>query len=282
MLNDKFVLYLPKIYKSINTMETNQETNEQGSPKNSKLKTVFLVLLLLLPLAFLLIKFMGSSDSAKEQATATQPQQVDIAALENAANTNPTFDNLINLSLAYINNQAPGKSIGYLKKAIELNPKSPIAYNNLGVAYIMLKDYSKGIEACSAALQIDSTFQLAKNNLKWGMDEKNKLIAIIQEQEKVPNDKRDISFYVSYGMNYFTINEYDKSIEIWNNILKMDAKNTIALNNIGTALTLKKDYDNAISTFKKVLELEATNQLAKNNLAWAMDEKNKATASVKK
>jgi tetratricopeptide (TPR) repeat protein len=251
--------------------------------KNKKVLWIFTVILfLLLPVFYLIYKTSDVPDVPQEQTIVNQPPSVDINTLENAVKTNPTFDNLINLSISYINNKMPGKSIEYLKNAIEINPKSAIAYNNLGVAYTMLQQYQNGVDACAKALQLDSTFQLAKNNFKWASDEKNKVLTAITLEEQTPENKKNTAFYIEYGLNYFKLSNYDKSIEIWNKVFDIEPKNTSALNNIGTAFMMKYQYDDAIVFFKKVIGLESNNSLAKNNLMWAMDEKNKAEALLKK
>jgi protein O-mannosyl-transferase len=241
-----------------------------------KIKVAVIVILFTMPLIYLFYKTNGLPENTipVDVPVANAPA-VDIAALEKAVSEAPTYDNLVNLSMGYINSQMPGKSIEYLNKAIELNPSSAIAYNNLGVAYIMLQQYQNGIDACTKALQIDPDFQLAKNNLAWATDEKNKVLSAIQTQDKMADDKKDVAFYSEYGLNYFKIGDYSKSIEIWNKIFDIDVKNTGALNSIGTAFMMKNQVDDAIALFKKALELEPQNQLAKNNLAWALGEKEK-------
>lgn len=232
-------------------------------------------ILLLFPLLYLFYRSSSAPPLPDAPVAAAAASQNDLAALENLVNTDPSFDNLVNLSMAYINKQMPGKSIGHLKKALAINPQSAIVYNNLGVAYTMLQQYQDGVDACTRALQIDTSFQLAKNNLKWAQDEKNKVVAAIAEQEQVSPEKRNVEFYTAYGLNYFRIGDYGKSIEIWNKIFELDAMNVTALNNIGTAFMMKEQVDDAIAMFKKAVELSPENQLAKNNLAWALDEKKK-------
>ncbi len=259
-------------------METNNDNSTTGFKINYRLfKIIILVALFLTPLIYIVENSAEHPKPATEQAVAIPPASSDIPSLENAVNTNPTFDNLITLSMAYINNQMAGRSIPYLQKAIQLNPNSAIAYNNLGVAYIMIQQYQDGIDACTRALSIDPGFQLAKNNLKWGMDEKNKLSANLQAQEQVPVNKRNVEYYINYGMSFYKIKNYDKAIEVWSKIGDLDKKNTAALNNIGTAFMMKNQYEDAIALFKKAIELEPDNQLAKNNLAWALEEKAKAS-----
>lgn len=232
-----------------------------------------LVVMLIFPIAYLVYK-TKDVERPKEKEVAVK-SVVGLVELEDLVKTNPTFDNLINLSMAYINNQMPGKSVAFLKQAIVLDPKNAVAYNNLGVAYTMLEQYQNGIDACSKAIQIDSEFQLAKNNLNWAMDERAKVVEAIKLQEQTTD--KNIDFYIEHGLNYFKIGVYDKSIELWSEALKLDANNTKALNNIGTAFMMKYQYDDAISIYRKVIELEPNNELANNNLLWALDEKQKNT-----
>jgi len=87
----------------------------------------------------------------------------------------PSFSDYINQSVSYINSNQPEKAIEPLQKAIKIEPKSAVAYNNLGVAYNLIKRYDDGIAACRKAVELDPNFQLAKNNLNWGLSEKKKL-----------------------------------------------------------------------------------------------------------
>lgn len=262
-----------------------QEEKNETTPDNEKqsktIRTIVIVVLLLLPIAYIFYKTAGNSTSAPEQA-ANQTQTIDVTAYENAAATNPTFSNLLNLSNAYINSGAAGKAIEPLNKAIALNPESAIAYSNLGFAYTVIQQYKKGIEFGQKAVQLDSTFQLAKNNLNWALTEQNKLLQAIAELEKTPEDKRNTGFYIQFGLQYLKLQDYDNSIEIWNKILATEPKNAAALINLGVAHMSKSQYEEAVKCFQKAVDANANDQLAKNNLAWALDEQNKALAEQNK
>jgi protein O-mannosyl-transferase len=247
--------------------------------QSGKIRIAIIVLVLALPLVWLFYKTSGQAPVAVEETPPAQvapPAVSNIPALEAAVNENPSFDNLVNLSMAYINNNMPGKSIDHLKQAIELNPKSAIAYNNLGVAYTMLQQYQNGADACTKALEIDPSFQLAKNNLKWASDEKDKVLTAIAELEKVKSDKRDAPYYMGLGLDYFQIGNYDKAIQIWTKASEKDPKSGAPLSSIGTAFMMKNQVDDAIAIFQKAIAMNPDDQLAKNNLAWAMGEKAKA------
>ncbi|MES2287015.1 MAG: tetratricopeptide repeat protein [Bacteroidota bacterium] len=272
-------------FDSDDSLDIGQEEKNETTPADEKqsktIRTIVIVVLLLLPIAYIFYKTAGNSSSTPEQA-ANQAQTIDVAAYENAAATNPTFSNLLNLSNAYINSGVAGKAIEPLKKAIELNPESAIAYSNLGFAYTIIQQYKKGIEFGQKAVQLDSTFQLAKNNLNWALTEQNKLLQAIAEVEKTPEDKRNTDFYIMYGLQYLKLQDYDKSIAIWNKILVTEPKNSAALINIGVAYMSKTQYDDAVKSFQKAIDANANDQLAKNNLAWALSEQNRVLAEKNK
>lgn len=257
--------------------EEKKDENPSGGKSGFNFKTLIIVALLLLPVLIIIYKTMGNK-STEEQAAA-QPQQVDIASYENAARTSPTYENLLNLSNIYINNNMAGKAIEPLERAIALKPNDGIAaYNNLGFAYTIIQQYKKGIEYCQKAVDIDSTFQLAKNNLNWAKTEQTKILNAIKEMDKTPADQQNAEHHLLQGLNYLKLQEYDKAIEIWKKILAKDPKNVGALNNIGVAYMSMLKYKEAVDTFTKATEADPNDQLSKNNLNWALDEQKKAAA----
>lgn len=236
-------------------------------------KKILIIAGIIIVLSIPLVILFSSAPKNKNTPT-VEKKGTDIAALEQLANSNPTTANIIALSVAYINNNMPGKAVKPLTDLIKKDPKNAAAYNNLGVANIMLKNYQNGIEACTKAIQIDTGFQLAKNNLKWGLDEKNKALNTIQAMEKVATEKQDQAYFIQLGLVYMQLGNYEKSIASWQSGLdKFPESKAIFYNNIGTALVLKKDYNKAIEMFNKALSADPSNQLAKNNIAWAEQEK---------
>ncbi len=139
-----------------------------------KYQYIIIGIFLIIPLAYLFIFKTEVKKELNEEPAINIQTQNTIEDFEKNARENPTFNNLIDLSVAYINNQMPEKSIEYLNKAIELNPNNAVAYNNLCVAFTLMKDYDKAIEAGTKAVELDPNFQLAKNNLAWAMEEKIK------------------------------------------------------------------------------------------------------------
>ena len=234
------------------------------------------ILLIMIPLLLLVFKPSAADNTANSEVKADKADE--ISQLEEKVKANPDYSNLVNLSVAYINNNMPTRATPYLEQALQLMPNSAVVYNNLGVVNIMTRHFPLAVQHCMTAITLDANFELAKNNLKWAMSEIDKTKAQIAELEKKPIAAQNTDYYLQLGLNHLYLGNYGKSIAVWEEGLKKDNMNTDFINNIGTALMLKKQYDEAILKFKEVLAIQPDNQLAKNNIDWATAEKLKTTA----
>ena len=76
-------------------------------------------------------------------------------------------DSCIELSLMLFNNMEYQRCIELCHQALQLNPNSAEAYNNMCCAYNALGNYKEAIKAGKKALEINPNFELARNNVKW-------------------------------------------------------------------------------------------------------------------
>ncbi|HTA26179.1 MAG TPA: tetratricopeptide repeat protein, partial [Bacteroidia bacterium] len=93
-------------------------------------------------------------------------------AIENIK-LHPTSDNYVNLSLLYFNRKNYDSCISTSRHALKIDSTNILAYNNMGSAYNALKQWGKAETAFTHALEINPKFQLAINNLKWSIGQKN-------------------------------------------------------------------------------------------------------------
>jgi len=227
------------------------------------------VAILAIPVAYLI--FSGSHPK-KVMAGNPPPAAVsDVASLEALARQSPTETNLINLSMAYINGGVSARAIPVLQAVVARDKNSAVAWNDLCVAQTLQHGYADAIDSCNQALAISPTFQLARNNLRWASDERQKTLAAIATADKTA-PVHDTDFYIAQGLNYIHVGDYDQSIVAWQHALELSPKNALATNNIGTAYMMKKHPEVAIGWFEKAIALDPTLQIAKNNLAWAEGE----------
>jgi len=201
---------------------------------------------------------------------------VGVAGLEQLVRTSPTAANRINLSLAYINGNQPGRAIPVLHAVLAEDKNNVIAWNNLCVANTLEMVYNDAIDECNNAVRLAPSYQLAKNNLKWAEDERQKTVQALAALEQTAPAARNAAFYLNEGLDHLHLGDNDQAIKAWQRTLELDPRNALAANNIGFAYMIKKQPASAIAWFQKAITLDPGMQLAKNNLAWAHDEEARA------
>ena len=113
--------------------------------------------------------------TAAEQAVALRPdfalarnnlaqarRLLDARQRTQEANDEATF---VDLSLFFYNEGAYRETIATAVRALEVNPRSTAAYNNICAAHNMLEQWDDAVPACEMALEIDPAYELARNNL---------------------------------------------------------------------------------------------------------------------
>ena len=165
------------------TIHTGVQAVSATTARSRAIVIAGMVILLVLPFAYLALhgSHFDTVGASEQQPSAASTASV--ATLEAAARSNPTSANQINLSQAYINNNAPGRAVPVLQGLLASDPNNLIAWNNLCVAHTLLQEYIPAMDACNHALQIDPGYQLARNNLKWAQNERQKAVEALAAQE---------------------------------------------------------------------------------------------------
>jgi tetratricopeptide (TPR) repeat protein len=249
------------------------EAAPAGTPGRAKAIAVA-ALIVALPAAYLLLHHPASSMVQASAPQATPASGVNLAALEGAVRNDPSVENKVNLSLGYIQAGQAGRAIPLLEAVTAADPKNSLAWNNLCVANTLQQNYKEGMDDCGRALAAKPDFPLAKNNLKWATDERDKTVKSLAEMEETDPAKRDAKFYLGEGFAFLHIGNYPEAVHAWQRMLEVDPKSAVAANNIGLAMMMERQPAGAIPWFQRAVALDPTMQVAKNNLAWAESVKN--------
>lgn len=76
-------------------------------------------------------------------------------------------------ALAYLNSGDFNQSIQWYEKVLANDSSNTTALNNMGLAYMRLKKYENAVSCFKKAIELEPSFQLAKNNLNWAIIELN-------------------------------------------------------------------------------------------------------------
>ncbi|MEO6924191.1 MAG: tetratricopeptide repeat protein, partial [Bryocella sp.] len=226
-----------------------------------------------LPARDLLIQALDASGDA-EQARALAQQTLSIAPDDATAQRGLTSsaslsaDSWINISLVrYQQHDYPG-TIAAANEALKLNPKSEIAYSNMGAAYAGMGQWQQAIAAEEQALALKPNFQLAKNNLaayEQRLEQPTANEAAGQTPEQLLN--------LSMALN--RAGKYRQSNDAAHAALKLRPNYAEAWNNIAANNASMGKWDAAIVAADNAIRLKPDFQLAKNNRAWALSEQHK-------
>ena len=112
----------------------------------------------------------GRARANLEWAKTGRSTQASIDSLEQTASREPAVESFVDLGMAYYNASKYSEAIDAWRDALEQDPDSALALNNICSAYNHLEEWCKAIKACNEALKIDPGHGRARANLQWAMD----------------------------------------------------------------------------------------------------------------
>jgi len=178
----------------------------------------------------------------------------------------------INLSLAQSKQGLNEASIASARKALEIDPNSVEAYNNIGAGYGAMGQWDEAIKNEQEALRLKPDYQLARNNLNWYTQQKagGKSVAPAGAAVSVAPGVADL---INDSMRLAQAGKYEESIAAARKALKLKPDSAEAWNNIAADEESLHHWDEAIAAAQKAIALRPDFQLAKNNLAWSISQK---------
>ena len=143
-------------------------------------------------------------------------------------------------------------AIKYLTKALKLNKKFRLSYNNLGAAWSGKGENDLAIKYFTKAMQLDKKFVLACSNRGSAFYEKGKYCLSVKDYTKALKlDKKNIIACNGRGKAFLEKGENDLAIKDFTKALSLDAGNIGSYHGRGTAFLKKGETDLAIRDYAK-------------------------------
>jgi len=120
------------------------------------------------------LRLVPDEPAAGRYLTSITNHEHEIAAAEKASQHAPTVNGLINLSLLYYQDGKYPDCILAAKRALQLQPSSAEAYNNIAAAYNAMGRWDNGIQAAKEAARLKPDFELAKNNMLYAIAQRQR------------------------------------------------------------------------------------------------------------
>ncbi len=147
-----------------------------------------------------------------------------------------------NLGLAYLAMRQNDEAIAAFQKAVEVNPYDEFAFNNMGRAYWQERKYEDAASAFHKQLEINPLDKFAHTNLGAMYAEWHKYDEAAPELEKAasltPNDP---TLQVSLGDAYLNLGQDDKALAAFDHAIEISAT-PVVWNNIAYQLSLKNAH----------------------------------------
>lgn len=176
-------------------------------------------------------------------------------------------DDWINASLYQYRSGNYAASILDANLALKLNPRSELAYNNLGAAYAALGQWDQAIQNEQKALRIRPDLTIARNNLL--------LYTGLKQQNAHGNPAAAAEDWLAASLTAYRAAQYETCIQDARNALHLRPDYAEAYNNIAAGYAAMGKWDDAIAAARKALVLKPDFPLAKNNLVWSEQQKSR-------
>ena len=149
------------------------------------------------------------------------------------------------------------KAIISIKKSVKLNPNFFLGYYNIGLIYLVKKEYLQARKYFERSIFInndfyDSNFRMACVCRELG--DLSKSIDFFEKCLKIKNNDIDSLNYL--GLNFFDLKFYNKAFESFKKCILIDPNFYQAYSHIGLIYAELKKNNNAIFFFNKAISLK--------------------------
>ena len=180
------------------------------------------------------------------------------------AEIDPSPQKYFRLGMLYYRARRFADAIEPFHKAVEKDSSFADAWNNLGACYNITQKYDKAIDAFRHVLTLNPDYALARNNLADATSKMNAALG-----NKVNPVTFNDTYYVNKSLEFYNKKEYRSCIDLCKEALIINPRNATAYNNMCASYNALQNYSDAARACQKALEINPNFDLARNNLNFA-------------
>ena len=210
-----------------------------------------------------------SNENDQEELNAKFQQAVELQQNGNSKDAEPTYKYILQieplhtgantmLGIIYIQTGQENEGLKLLELSLTQDAKQFWAHNAHGVGLLNLKQYKLAILSFNRAIDInpsyiDAYFNLGKVQRELGKPND----AIISYSKCIELDKKYANAFNNRGTIFLEdLNDYEKSLENFQQFIKLTPNSLLGYSNIGTALYKLERFDEAIKSYDRTIELK--------------------------
>ena len=147
-----------------------------------------------------------------------------------------------------------------LEQGLNIEPKSPDAWNFLGDCYSVLQRMDDAVASYEKAVDLDSTNVHAYRNLTFLYHQKGEISKSLSAWRRISDIYPfDPGIRLRLAAMLMENGRYDEAVDEYNNILQSDPGSIQAWLGLGTAYQAKQDLQKAIEAYEKAAVLDYNN-----------------------
>lgn len=158
-------------------------------------------------------------------------------------------------------------------RAIELDPRYVLAYDNRGVVYNRLGDVERAVRDFARAIELAPGFADPYHNRGLAYAGAGALdLAIADFSAAIARSPGDASILLHRGIANGQRGDFDKALADYELAIKLKPDYSKAFNNRGIVFAQRRDYRRAIEDFTRAIQLDPSNLNALQNRARAYEQ----------
>jgi tetratricopeptide (TPR) repeat protein len=199
-----------------------------------------------------------------------KPKELNTAyrIIERCELTNPKYDKIYWLKgLYFVGKKRVDLAIEMYTKALELNPKNYLAYNNLANALSRLEKHDEAIKHYKKSNDINPNFTTAivnLANLHQKIDQHAEAIELYRHA--LTQESEDEIIYNHLGISLVKLKNFSKAEEAYIKAIELNDKYSYPYSNLADLYVIQKEKGKALNMIKKALKIRPDNNYAKELL----------------
>ena len=151
------------------------------------------------------------------------------------------------------------EAIKEFKKAIELDPNSAHAHDNLATVYSEKKLYREALREYLTALELEPDSATAHYNLACFLATHGQEMAVEEYKEAIEHDPEYPDAHLNLGMTYADMDKREEAVAEFKTAIELDPADPLARHELAAMLMDDGDYRQAIAQLNEVVRLEPEN-----------------------
>jgi len=141
-------------------------------------------------------------------------------------------------------------------KAIELDPKYAMAYNNRGAVYDNIGNYSQAIKDFDKAIELSPNYAIAYYNRGGAYKSLGNYSQAIKDYDRaIDLNPKYVEAYYNRGNAYGSLGNYSQEIKDYDKAIELNPNDEEAYNNRGAAYRSLGNYSQAIKDYDRAIDL---------------------------